>query len=1347
MSANRAATPLHNTTSTDPTIVDILRDLQQTVSIIHTRLDGFQSRLGAVEQESPGRQYLSDASQLHHTASPQPQDAPPTSRPPAISTQQFDGRSVLPTTRDLPPHLMQQASTTSPTHPSASRARTSRIPTPPSRAVQVFRDLPKSDKIVFRTVLGTLGLRVSDILNNLDEDDIPETGSVLDDLPKAHALQSRTPSVIHDNNDDAQSQTSPAAIAQATSIPQVAITETQALTSETPAVDQPSLLGLARPLVCKTELLGTFHGAPEKLEGFLSRVRDVVRSLKRPDWEAAVVRALSLTMQDDAAAWHEGLTDEEAARLNTVEAWVEAMRDEFPVNPHVQRRLARDRKWEWTRETAGGYYHHKLRLLRQAYGYDQNEAFLVTEIKEGLPATMRETMRLPNKPALRDLRKELNDREPTWREVHEGAERRNTSASSRPASVLPSRMTGQSLVRSAPTPGLPTQSSGPASSTPPPSLPQSALSLSATYDPKRVTPATNGQARTYKRPDTDQVMVLNRPCHRCNGDHFTFEHQHLVPQVRHIVLDDDDYPVLEDEDRSADSQEEPMLATLSSAMDKGKSKAVDEVPHVPTPVSSTTTGSGLASSRYDANPSQCKTPDVTIQHEPCLHFAERRIFHEPRVMPAMETVAPLARGTHRYGNVVECPAAPDSGTGTGYQSHIPLTARVRINGTDSKALPALIDTGASLTTIDAELLKKLGGRPHGSKMNVTGLGSTHTKGWTTITFFIDASDTLGRHTHLEFTHDFHVLPSFAPGICLGNDFIGQHDLTISPIRGRARIGKYTFEAVERLGGPYAKDLQLVVSDDTTLEAGFQAWVPVGAASFIPDVDYVVSPRLSVTPDETVRLAGPTTVMRHAPRRHLLLGNHGSQSFILRKGTIIADASAARAGDINTTTGESFNLSTSPSSAPASLETPVEPLDSDLTDGDAAMPIDAFEGTEPPGSALMRDAETILVDDAYRVGVQADGTPHPSVVELLRRHSAAFALDGRPGRVEGFDMGISLQPDAALRPEAPRRASPEKKAAMDAAIDQLLDWDVIEPSHSSVSFPVLMIRQYNKWRFCVDYRQLNTHTIPDRYPLATVDAIFQTLSGKKWFSALDAIRGYHQLGVKPEDRWKTAFICHRGLFQYKMVPFGLRNAPAIFQRMMDQILGPLRWNKAVVYIDDSVVATDSLEDHLQALDTLLTSAARIGLKFRPPKCTFAVPSLTLLGRKVSGAGVAIWTDRAKSIRDLPRPTTLQDLYHVLGLFGYYRAFIHKFAEIAAPLTRSLRGWRYETNDGVTRLVNTEGKALVASRVPVEWTDLHQRSFERLRDAIANPPTLAHPDPSKPYVLYVDASKDAFATILH
>ncbi|KAE8238129.1 hypothetical protein A4X06_0g8983, partial [Tilletia controversa] len=261
----------------------------------------------------------------------------------------------------------------------------------------------------------------------------------------------------------------------------------------------------------------------------------------------------------------------------------------------------------------------------------------------------------------------------------------------------------------------------------------------------------------------------------------------------------------------------------------------------------------------------------------------------------------------------------------------------------------------------------------------------------------------------------------------------------------------------------------------------------------------------------------------------------------------------------------------------------------------------------------------------------------------------------------------------------------------------------------------MVKQNGKWRFCVDYRQLNSSTVPDRYPLPTIDAIFQTLCGKKWFSSLDAIRGYHQLGVVPDDQWKTAFVCHRGLYQYKRVPFGLRNAPAVFQRMMNKVLGNLRWQQAVVYIDDSVIATDDLDEHLRALDTLLKNAEAIGLRFSPAKCTFAVPSLTLLGRKVSGAGVAVWQDRAKAI--------------------------------AAPLTRLLKGWRYESADGNTRLVNAEGRAVSAAKVPLSWGSEQQASFEALRAAIANPPVLAHPDPSRPYILYTDASKGALAAILH
>ncbi|KAE8185372.1 hypothetical protein CF328_g7568 [Tilletia controversa] len=637
----------------------------------------------------------------------------------------------------------------------------------------------------------------------------------------------------------------------------------------------------------------------------------------------------------------------------------------------------------------------------------------------------------------------------------------------------------------------------------------------------------------------------------------------------------------------------------------------------------------------------------------------------------------------------------------------------------------------------------MGGTPIGEPMTVHGVGSSKTLGWITLPLFIAAQDPHGKHVHLEASQDFHVLPRFPPGMCLGLDFIDAHGVCISPVRGRARLGQYTFPVHERLDKPFSADVELFTTTAVTIAPRTQAWIQVNAACLAPGVDYTVVPRLSVSPDQGVCLTGPNGLLNHGPVRHILIGNYGDEVFQLEHGTVVADAVAARVGDVSAVSDPGvFTLqhpvtSSVPDPPPLQLSPSEEP----------GMPFDPFDEDGLAVPTLDQDAATLLVEETFKVGVNDAGQAHPEVVDLLHRHHAAFALDGRPGRVEDADMGIQLAADSTLHSEAPRRASPEKRAAMDLAIDQLLDWDVIEPSASPVSFPVVMVKQQQKWRFCVDYRRLNTHTVPDRYPLPTIDAIFNTLCGKKIFSSLDAIRGYHQLGIQADDRWKTAFVCHRGLFQYKRIPFGLRNAPAFFQRFMDRVLGPLRWNEAVVYIDDAVVASDTMPEHVQALERLFQSAESVGLKFSPSKCTFAVPSLVLLGRKVSGAGVAIWKDRAQAVASLARPTTLQELYHVLGLFGYYRAFIRGFAALASPLSGLLKGWRYESSDGRSRLVNTEGQAVTASKVSIPWDSAQQSSFDQLKQAIANPPVLAHPDPSKPYILYVDASQNALAAILH
>lgn len=199
-----------------------------------------------------------------------------------------------------------------------------------------------------------------------------------------------------------------------------------------------------------------------------------------------------------------------------------------------------------------------------------------------------------------------------------------------------------------------------------------------------------------------------------------------------------------------------------------------------------------------------------------------------------------------------------------------------------------------------------------------------------------------------------------------------------------------------------------------------------------------------------------------------------------------------------------------------------------------------------------------ISDAYGRPV----VPPSCISTLLSSRHAAFSFDGRPGVVDSVRIPIHPDDDK-LFASPPRQVVPHKRQVIDASISQLLEWDVIVPSTSLVGYPVVLVYQHNKWRFCVDYRNLNIATVGEVYPMTRSDAIFDTLDGKRVFSILDAARGYHQLPVAKCDRWMTAFITHRGLFHFKRMPFGRHNAPLQFPRFMDSVLGSLRWTAALV----------------------------------------------------------------------------------------------------------------------------------------------------------------------------------------
>ncbi|KAE8218243.1 hypothetical protein CF319_g7846 [Tilletia indica] len=707
---------------------------------------------------------------------------------------------------------------------------------------------------------------------------------------------------------------------------------------------------------------------------------------------------------------------------------------------------------------------------------------------------------------------------------------------------------------------------------------------------------------------------------------------------------------------------------------------------------------------------------------PVLHLAHSSWLQHPAPLPAADSSgSQLRRGVTN----VQMPRLIETGSGLGCHRHAPTTCRIHFTNSDLPEVSSLADTGASLSSIDKGLVDRLGLQPQGQTLNVNGIGSLRTLGFVTLPFSIEATDEEGSAVRLNFEHDFHVLPAFAPGICLGQDWISGHHAVLDTVGKVAKLGRFNFPVRGEV--PHARTLsaKICAKKDSTIPPSCHAWVEVDTAALLDDVDYILEPTFFHDPAHDHAVMAVACLMDHSTSR-LLVTNFGTEPLELPSRANLGQATALGPGVECQPTSVAFPL---------------------LSETNAGQPFDPFEFDEQPVAAAENAAATESVDDVWRVGVDDSGKPHPEIVALLRRHRQAFALDGRPGHIKGAEMRIPIPDPSQLKAEAPRRVSPEKRAAIEQQISQLLEWDVIEDSNSPVSAPVHLVRQRDKLRFCVDYRHLNSATTPDRYPLPRIDDVLESLRGASWFSSLDAIRGYHQMDIAPEDRWKTAFITHKGLMQYKRVPFGLRSAPAFFQRFMDGLLGPMRWITALVYLDDIVVYTKSLSEHLDALDQLLSAAEAAGLRFSPSKCTFAVRELNLLGRKVSGHGLGVMEDRASAVRDLPRPNTLHDLYHVLGLFTYYRQFIPKFAQLAKPLTDLTCGWSYKRVGGVHRLVRKDGSMISSKTETLIWTEAHQLSFDAIKSAIANPPTLAHPDYERPFLLYTDASKTGFAAAIH
>ena len=210
----------------------------------------------------------------------------------------------------------------------------------------------------------------------------------------------------------------------------------------------------------------------------------------------------------------------------------------------------------------------------------------------------------------------------------------------------------------------------------------------------------------------------------------------------------------------------------------------------------------------------------------------------------------------------------------------------------------------------------------------------------------------------------------------------------------------------------------------------------------------------------------------------------------------------------------------------------------------------------------------------------------------------------------------------------------------------------------------------KWRIIVDFRRLNDHTVGDAYPLPNIEEILDQLGRSRYFTTLDLASGFHQIKIKRKDRPKTAFSTSHGHFEWIRMPFGLKNAPATFQRLMNAVLSGYQGLQAFVYLNDIIIYASDLEEHRKRLKNIFQRLRDNNLRLQPDKCEFLRKEVAYLGHVITEHGVKP-NPNIKNIQEITQPQSVKQLQAYLRLVGYYRRFIKDFAYIAKPLTNLLK----------------------------------------------------------------------------
>ncbi|OIR56668.1 MAG: uncharacterized protein A8A55_2583 [Amphiamblys sp. WSBS2006] len=348
-----------------------------------------------------------------------------------------------------------------------------------------------------------------------------------------------------------------------------------------------------------------------------------------------------------------------------------------------------------------------------------------------------------------------------------------------------------------------------------------------------------------------------------------------------------------------------------------------------------------------------------------------------------------------------------------------------------------------------------------------------------------------------------------------------------------------------------------------------------------------------------------------------------------------------------------------------------------------------------------------------------------VEKLLKENSKALAQ-------HDFDLGKTKLVECEINTTgAPIRSLPfgltkDKEDFLKTQIEQLLEKNLIEKvQFSNWSSPVVIIEKQitKKMRLCVDYRRVNEQTTDEVYPIPTVNDLLNEVREAKYFSTIDIIKGYWQVPMSQAHKEKTTFVTKFGTYKWNVMPFGLKNAPMTFQRLMDGVLSPARHRFALVYIDDIIVYSKTKQEHKEHLGVILKLLKDANLKINREKCTFMRSEVTFLGHNVTEKGVSPLVDKVEAIWKMPAPKNAKQVRAFNGLVNYYRDYLPSLSTLSLPL--------YDLTKKSARF---------------QWDEKCQKNFDEIKKRLKEDIVLARPDYIKPFVVHTDASDEGMGAIL-